>query len=90
MYTIVCKKNYTKNQTKMKKVIFKLINDLLEADKLGKQNIATYNLTEGIEDYAKQRVIEELEELKNICITIGRGMQFVERIDRRITKLKQD
>ena len=42
-------------------VIYKLINELLEADKLGKQKVATDNLIKGIEHYANQRVIEELK-----------------------------
>ena len=71
----------------MNKVIFKLINDLLEADNFGKQNIATYNLTEGIEDYAKQLAIEELE---NVCNRTDKGSILEEYLIARIEQLKQN
>jgi hypothetical protein len=69
----------------MNKVIFKLINDLLEADNFGKQNIATYNLTEGIEDYAKQLAIEELEDIASVNPKFTNSFLI-----KRIEQLKQN
>jgi len=70
-------------------VIYKLINELLSADKLGKQRVATNKLAKGIEHYANQRVIEELHNLYNEeeehddCIS-------KELIYQRLKELKQE
>jgi len=73
-------------------VIYKLINDLLEADKLGKQRVATDNLIKGIEHYTNQRVIEELERLKSDCDAEDDAYSFAmsKAHQKRIKELKQE
>ena len=70
----------------MSKTIFKLIDDLLDADYFGERNIATYNLTKGIEAYANQRVIDELEKQMELA-QIGNSYT---KLRERIQELKQD
>ena len=71
----------------MSKVIFKLINELLAADKLGKQRVATNKLAKGIEQYANQRVIEELQNISDIADKEG---IIALPVIKRIRELKQE
>ena len=67
-------------------VIYKLINELLEADKLGKQRVATNKLVKGIEQYANQRVIDELERvMENLDSPSSR-----DKVSKRIEELKKE
>ena len=70
-------------------VVRKLINDLLAADKLGKQRVATDNLIKGIEHYTNQRVIDELESFL-VGYDNPTGEALTEDIQSRIKELKQD
>ena len=70
-------------------VIYKLINELLAADKLGKQKVATNKLAKGIEHYANQKVIEELESFL-VGYDNPTGEALTEDIQSRIEELKQD
>ena len=44
---------------------------------------------EMIEQYSNKRLIEEFEKLRNTYVQLGRGLLFIERIDRRIKELKK-
>ena len=62
-----------------------LLNNLLNADKLSKQVEASNLLERGVEDYANQRVIEELEKQMELA-EIGNSYT---RLRDRIEELKQ-
>ena len=69
-------------------VIYKLINELLETDKLGKQRVVTIKLAKGIEHYANQRAIGELE----VALSYFEedGLYAVKGLKDRIKQLKQE
>ena len=62
-----------------------LLNNLLNADKLSKRVEASNLLERGVEDYANQRVIEELEKQMELA-EIGNSYT---RLRDRIEELKQ-
>lgn len=65
-----------------------LLNNLLNADKLSKRVEASNLLERGVEDYANQRVIEELEWVLEDTISQGATMIQI-AVTERIKELKQ-
>ena len=65
-----------------------LITNILNADKLGKQAEACKHLEDGVEKYADQKIIKELEELASTGKTLEEiGASLYYRI--KSLKLKQ-
>lgn len=66
-----------------------LLNNLLNADKLSKRVEASNLLERGVEDYANQRVIEELEEQVQEYFKQPVEIDLSKRLIDRIQELKQ-